>query len=343
MESLSLGLLPGPTTIIHRRRIHGQERKSDQEKSVKKTEPAETSVLQVPAKEKTKTGVPEEAEFRRIPIEQIEANLWNPNELDEATFNMLVDNLSQVGMNMTILVTPVRNDSGEVIPNRFRIIDGEQRFRGLQLSGAAAVRCMVKYEITEDEQKFQTMRMNKLRGDINKKKFQAMVESFLKRGWAPTDLAEQMGFVDPTEFQKLIGDVSAGLEGRIKHEFDKVKHEIKTIDDLTLVLNKLFSTYGSSVPYSYMVIDFGGKKHLWLRMMGGDKDFKEFKEKFELCQREGVTVDSVVLSLLRRGMKKTFIDAVRAELTEAFPPEEMDSLNKDLMAALGEIEEVAEE
>ena len=90
------------------------------------------------------------------------------------------------------------------------------------------------------------------------------------------------------------------------------------------------------MPYNYMVFDFGGKKHLWVRM-GGMKQFKDFRTKLELCQENGVTVDSVILSLIERGLKQAFIDTVRPEL-KAPDLELAEDLNEDFYAALGELE-----
>ncbi len=55
------------------------------------------------------------AKFMEVPIEQVETNPWNPNEMDEATFNMLVDNLVGAGMNQTVLLTPVRDGDGNPV------------------------------------------------------------------------------------------------------------------------------------------------------------------------------------------------------------------------------------
>jgi hypothetical protein len=281
------------------------------------------------------------AEYREIPIEDISANEWNPNEMDEGTFNMLVDNLSGVGMNQTILVTPLRDASGNIVPGKFKIVDGEQRFRALQLSDMTIVPCMVKDNIDEDEQKFQTMRMNRIRGMDNKKKFQAMVQQMLNTGkYTVPELADKMGFVNEDEFRDLIDTVSTGLTGKVKKEFDKVKGELKTIDDLTVLLNKLFAKFGDTLPYNYMVMDFGGKKHLWIRM-GEEKDFKTFKEKLEICQQEGVTVDSTLRTLVKKGFNKKFIDAVRSELKEVGGEDDANfaEMNDEFLKALGEIEE----
>jgi len=279
-----------------------------------------------------------EAEFKKIPMSEIVANPWNPNEMDEATFNMLVGNITDVGMNQPILVTPLRDDKGKVIPHKYRIIDGEQRFTALKLTDISEVPCMVVEKINEDEQKFQTLRMNKLRGDLNKQKFQAMVQKLIEAGHSIPDLSEKMGFTDEDEFRSLVDDVSKGMKGKMKKEFDKVKDEIKTIDDLTLVLNKMFSTYGDTLPYHYMVFDFGGKSHLWLRM-GGKEEQKKFLEKMELCQEHNVTVDSAILLLMELGLNAKFLDHFKDQLSEPDKIDQEDALNSGFLESLGELED----
>lgn len=47
----------------------------------------------------------------------------------------------------------------------------------------------------------------------------------------------------------LIDDTRESLPPEMRKEFDKAKEEIKTVDDLSLVLNRLFTKYGSTLPY----------------------------------------------------------------------------------------------
>jgi hypothetical protein len=278
------------------------------------------------------------AKFAEIPIDNIDANPWNPYHMTAEVFNDLVENISDAGMNQAILIVPVEDDKGRET-GRFRIIDGEQRLLALRLAGAERVPCMIVSNMDEDEQKFQTLKMNRLRGEIDKKKFSKLVEGLLQKGYTVPELERRMAFHDPGEFKALVDSISEGLPPKVKKEFDAVKQEIKDITDLTKVLNKLFAQYGSDLPYSYMIVDFGGKTHYWIRMQGKD-DLKIFKKRFDLAKKLGVTVDSVVMALLRRGFTEKFIEAVRDELQAPDYTFVEDALNTDFLSAIeGMLEE----
>ena len=277
------------------------------------------------------------ATYKEIHIDDIEANYYNPNEMDEKMFNMLVDNLTSAGMNQTILVTPKRDEQGNIIEDKYVLIDGEQRINGLRLTDATMIPCMIREEIDEDDMKFQTLRMNMLKGKNSKIKLQEMVQKLIEKGYSVPELADKMGFADEDAFRSIIEDVGKGLKGKVRKEFDKVKDEIQTIDDLTLVLNKLFAQYGSSLPFNYMIFDFGGKKHLWIRL-GGTPEMRKMKKSFELCQENMVTVDSVIVKLLELGITQKFIDKYKDDL-EAPSVEDDTPMNDDFMGALGELED----
>jgi hypothetical protein len=138
--------------------------------------------------------------------------------------------------------------------------------------------------------------MNQIRGSLNRKKFQAMVEDLAKRH-SISEIAEGMAFDDEDYLQSMISDARASLPPEMKGEFDKAKEEIKTVDDLSLVLNRLFTKYGSTLPCNFMIMDFGGKEHLWVRFK--DRHVYDLaKEKASLCLSNKVTFSSLVERLL---------------------------------------------
>jgi hypothetical protein len=178
------------------------------------------------------------------------------------------------------------------------IIDGEHRYTAAMLMDMAEIPCIVSESLADDEdlQKFQTMRMNQIRGSLNRKKFQAMVEDLAKRH-SISEIAEGMAFDDEDYLQSMISDARASLPPEMKGEFDKAKEEIKTVDDLSLVLNRLFTKYGSTLPCNFMIMDFGGKEHLWVRFK--DRHVYDLaKEKASLCLSNKVTFSSLVERLL---------------------------------------------
>jgi hypothetical protein len=115
------------------------------------------------------------------------------------------------------------------------------------------------------------------------------------------------GFEEQAVLEKLIKDTEKSLPAELKKKFKDASAEIKTIDDLSKLLNTLFSTYGNTLPYGYMLVDFGGKQSVWLRMHPSDR--KNFDILSARCTAEGKTLDSafrIMLQLIASGEHQQF-------------------------------------
>ena len=233
-------------------------------------------------------------EITQVPLNKIKGNPWNPNEMNPDEFNSLVDSIQQDGFLQPVLIAPLAEPDEE--GHEYMQADGEHRADALRvlLSPDADCPCIVR-DFSEDQQKFQMVKMNKLRGRFNSKKFSALVGDLMERH-SFDEVAEQLAFTDPDELTAMIDQTRELLPPDLTEEFDKARGEIKTVDDLSLVLNRLFTEYGDTLPYNFMVMDFGGKRHLWVRMPSGS--FLTMKGKAQQCMRQGVTFDSVVCQLL---------------------------------------------
>lgn len=247
--------------------------------------------------------------FGVVPIDLIDANEWNPNEMDDSKFNQLAEDLAgDTGFLQPVLLIPKED-------GRLMIIDGEHRWTGAKLMDyekIPAVICEGELSSNEDLQKFSTMRMNMIKGKLNQRKFRDMLMGLTEK-YSIEELAEQMAFDDSEYIQKVIGDARNSLPTtEMKQEFDKAKKEIKTVDDLSNVLNRLFTEFGDTLPANFMVLDFGGKEQLWVRYED-KKRFKRMKEKARVCLANGVTFNSV-MSFLAEQITDGFIDEYRDKL-----------------------------
>jgi len=65
--------------------------------------------------------------------------------------------------------------------------------------------------------------------------------------------------------KKFYREIKASLPDELAKKLDKVKDQIKTIDDLSIVLNRLYNEYGDTLEYGFMIIGYGGKDSLWVR------------------------------------------------------------------------------
>lgn len=267
-----------------------------------------------------------------IPIRLIEANDWNPNEMSADAFNLLAENVDEIGFADPLYVTPIL----PLVPGeepRFRIVDGEHRFEQQRMMDAETIPCVIGDPkiLTEKEQKRQTVRLNMIKGKVNPKKLASLVTDLIENHDVPyEDMAHELGFANPTELESLLSSARSSLPTEeMRKEFDKAKDEIKTIDDLSLVLNRLFTKYGDTLPANFMILDFGGKEHLWIRLE--PRSLPHFKEKARECLAIGYTFDSVMAQLLLSLNPVEYISTHKELLKEVVIPAPKEADIDDLL------------
>jgi ParB/RepB/Spo0J family partition protein len=254
--------------------------------------------------------------------EEIRPNKWNPNEFDADTFNELVKSIEDFGIVQPLIVGPLEGDPEGF---KFEVIDGEHRWTALDILEVPVIPCIVK-DIDEDQRQFLTVRTYRIRGKFNMKSFTKMVEGMMEK-YSFDEVAEQMAFTDPDELQEMISAARTTItDPDMRKEFDKAKDEIQTVDDLTNILNRLFTRFGDSLPANFMLIEFGGKNHLWVRMRKGD--FPKIREQARNVMAEGVTFDSFLSHLVSTVPVTKWVEKHR-DLLEAIPEESREEANID--------------
>jgi hypothetical protein len=247
-----------------------------------------------------------------IPKNKIRPNEWNPNVMTADLFNELTENIESLGAVQDVVVAPLAPEE-QTDGYEFRIVDGEHRFDGFSVLDLELIPCKI-VGISEDDQKFQTVKLNRLRGKFNQKKFTALVKDLMNR-YSLEEVAQRMAFTDPTELEAMLEHARESLPSEeMQNEFDKARGEIKTVDDLSMVLNRLFTKYGDTLPYNFMILDFGGKEHMWVRMH--PHDHRAILHQARECVAHGVTFDSVLARMISVMSVKEFVETHRDFLRE---------------------------
>lgn len=228
-----------------------------------------------------------------VDIGTLEKNPLNPNSMDVESFNLLVENIERVGFTDPVLVIPHPEREG-----MYRIVGGEHRWEAAKLLGfdEVPITVITDENFSEDESKFQIVRHNIIHGKMSAKKFTDLYNS-LSADYTEEVASMMFGFTDEEEFKKLISSTRKSLPPELKKQFDQAKSEIKTIEDLSTVLNRLFSQYGDTLPYGYMIVDFDGKDSIWLRLKMSDR--KNFLDLCATARKENRTVDSLMSNILK--------------------------------------------
>jgi hypothetical protein len=260
-----------------------------------------------------------------IPIDRVIPNLWNPNELDDLSFNMLSDNIDSVGFISPIIVVPMKDGS-------YTVCDGFHRFEARRISGEKEIPCIVVSPEIFDEKMLmlQTVRLNKIRGSLNSEKFNALIDQLVNKHEIPfEDLAEELGFADEDEFDALVKQGRAQLPKEARKEYDKaVKNIGGSIDKLSKIIERLWLKYSDTLPANFMILEFNNKRHLWISMKSDTMAI--LTDLFRNCMAKGYTIDSLMEAALFNFDLDTFIEegreGLRLIVEEEGAPETLDDL-----------------
>lgn len=203
-----------------------------------------------------------DAQIVWIDPERLRPNPSNPNEQDERTFNALVASIQQEGWLEPCQVVQVDEDEHGPV---YEIQSGQHRWEAAKVIGCK-VMCLpldpAKFD--QDRRDWNLVKQNILRGDLNPEKFTTLYRRLTER-YDDEVMQSLMGFTTEDAFRKLYKEVKSALPPELQSALDDVKDEIRTIDDLSMVLNRLFAEYGETLPSNMMVFSWGGREVLWVR------------------------------------------------------------------------------
>jgi hypothetical protein len=281
-----------------------------------------------------------------LPIELLDENPDNPNVLSDRGFDLLTQNLEEVGFTDPLLVWPkgmqpqmkqllddaekagIKPGMDEPVPEfiallkasglRFQIIGGHHRRSSLQYLGEEYAPCTVNIdpEFDEEAAEAQLMRNNLIKGKLDIKKLTAMVQRQYEKGLTPDQLQDLYGFADETEFKRVVAEMSKQLPNKeMQDKFKKAAEEVKTIDGLVKLLNKMFTMYGDTLPFGYMVVDYGGQHSYWIRI--GKKTYDGLALIAEACLENQVTMDDLLGEVVQSIARGDAADILAAALEKA--------------------------
>lgn len=203
--------------------------------------------------------MPKEVKLKSIPIDLLQPAGWNPNVEDVATFNELVNSIEQDGFLEPLLVAP--NDD-----ETYMIIAGEHRWKAARQVGLTEVPAVIAPDWELDKRKAETVRMNVVRGKLNPAKF-AELYLGLERKYGRLAAMKMVGFsAKEKALHALIKQVQGSAPRLIKDGLERRRDRIRTVEDLAAVVQSLYAQYGTTLEHNYMILAYGGRTHLLIRM-----------------------------------------------------------------------------
>lgn len=114
--------------------------------------------VQLTAQPAQEVPADESIDFRLVPIDHVEPNNYNPNDMEAEFFEAIVEQVKAEGMNQPILCRENPEKEGY-----FLIVDGEHRWRASKVAGKKMIPIIV-VPFDETSAKVRTLSMNNLRG-----------------------------------------------------------------------------------------------------------------------------------------------------------------------------------
>lgn len=197
------------------------------------------------------------------------ANSWNPNEMGEKEFDLLKEQIAEVGFIDPPTVVEVEGESGETY---YRLIGGAHRALAAKELGLKKIPVDVlqgdKWK-DEDLQKFQTVRLNILHGKMKPEKFVTLYNQMAEK-YGADKVSRMMGYTKEDGVKKMVAQVAKGMKESLSPEmaaqFHEQAKEARTVGDLERIITNLFQEHGDSIKYNFMVFAWGGKEHIYIAM-----------------------------------------------------------------------------
>lgn len=224
-----------------------------------------------------------------IEIEKVVPSDLNPNKMTTKAFDLLVKNIEEVGMTDPVYVRPM--DDG-----KYKIVGGHHRYEAASFLGFPRIPVTVAPDgFSEEQAEFQMLRHNMIKGHLDPKKFVQIYQKYANK--YPDDvLQDSFGFSEESEFKRMIQTTAKHLPDGIREKFVEAAKEIRTVDGLANLLNHLFSTYGDTLPFGFMIVEYGKQLSIWIPC--SQVSLKIARKLGDWCLENNRTYDSVMHEML---------------------------------------------
>lgn len=234
-----------------------------------------------------------------IPLIRLVEHRENPNQQSERVHDELIEKIRRDGFDEPIIVVPELKN--KVPTGNFLIVSGHHRKKA---AAALLERGDKRYETVpaviregwdEDQAAIELISRNSLTGQMDPYKFTELYDR-LKKRYDPEALKKMMGLTEKKAFAQLYKTVAANLPPKQKKKLEDAKENIKSIDDLTGILNNIFTEHGSELDFGFLVFSYGGKDHHYIKV--NDVANKALKAREAAIEDAGVNAEEVFRAIL---------------------------------------------
>lgn len=230
-----------------------------------------------------------------IEIGKIKELPENPNVMDGEKFDELVKKIEKRGFDQEIKV--FWNEEKKI----YEVIKGNHRLQAAIYLKYEKVPCAIGNYANRDEALADAFSDNIVKGNIDPERFTNTYKK-MKDKYGTDKFLKMMGLNRESEIDKFLKTVKKTLPKEMRGELDKAAKDAKTVEDLSLILNRLFNEYGDTVKYNFMYFTYGGEVQLVVRM---DKNVKDIVSKVtDKCKEQQKNINDVVGEVFKEALKK---------------------------------------
>jgi hypothetical protein len=226
----------------------------------------------------------------------------NPNEEDSLVFNNLLLEIQEDGFDQPLIVVDrlhIENAPG------WTVVSGNHRYRALRLHGYTHAACVVK-DWDAEKARVKVIRRNLITGKLNDERFTRIVDE-LRTPYTPDQLADMLGFAHVDEFAKHYKKQHENQPRA--EEDDGYGDPTRLVEGMTVILNKLFSEYGDTVPNSFVYFLAGTKIHLAIQ--ANTQLRRALSKVAKRCVKEHKDINLVLAGVIAAGLAA--VSTVEAE------------------------------
>ncbi len=246
----------------------------------------------------------------------------NPNEQKAETFNILVNTIAEDGFDQPVVVCPISDTERAVLhapPEVLYVLSkGEHRWRSARVLGKKTIPAVIR-PWDELTRRTRMVRDNVVKGDLNKEKMTELVHSLQTQHRLDSELMASMAGFDSAKemYGHMVREQKDKKDVDDQAHVDRSKDALKVLDDLSLVLNTIFTKYGHTLPFGFLTFMWGGQIHTMVEMQ------EELKTQLEqlgtITQERKVDINLLLAAMLRDAMSAYMPAWMKADVEPAAP------------------------
>lgn len=219
----------------------------------------------------------------------------NINEMGGDDFNLLLESIRDYGFVEAVETVPLTN-------GRYIVIGGNHRVEAARKLGIAKVPATVlrgpQWE-DEDVRLFAAARLNNIKGRPSQERF-AAIYGRLEPKYGEDAIRQLMAFkMDAWEIltkQVRDGLKGSGLPRGALEAFDKGKKKVRSLDDLSVLLNTIMAKHGSTLPQNFVSFTHGDREVLWT--LANDEVYGKIRKVLDYVSGTGLDINDAWARLL---------------------------------------------